>query len=339
VDDRTLIAAMALQGLLTNGEQPERGEDPFMTLTYAAARYADALIAELHNVPAPSGGPVASPPGSDSPHGGAGFTEGAAPSTREGNQSLGSPAGVRASARVRAESELPRSGAGRFPAAPIGQKNQASAHAYPTNGRVNPASPVISGAASLHAGEDAAAQGAPPGDLALPPSATAGENPARPVSNKSEAGDRCEKCNAVLVASNMCVACGHVHGVPEVPEVNRPRCKATTRRGWSCPAFVNNGLEYCYGHSAQRIRELEAVLAGPSREGQFEKPPPARAEPARDRSSPGPSPSRKAKPGTPCGGPSCRDSITTWIHDPRTCPLYRGNAFKGAARGCSEEKS
>jgi hypothetical protein len=63
----THIAAMALQGLLANGEQPERDEDPFMTLTYAAARYADALIAELHNVPAPSGGPVASPPGSDSP--------------------------------------------------------------------------------------------------------------------------------------------------------------------------------------------------------------------------------------------------------------------------------
>jgi hypothetical protein len=73
--------------------------------------------------------------------------------------------------------------------------------------------------------------------------------------------DRCEKCNAALVASNMCVECGHVHGVPEVPEIDRPRCKATTRRGWPCPAFVSNGLDYCYGHSAQRIRALEAELA------------------------------------------------------------------------------
>jgi hypothetical protein len=229
VDDRLQIAAMCLQGMLGNSDG--RGysfDENLRAMPESALLYADRLIA-LHKVPAPSGGPVASPPGSDSPIGGAGFTEGAAPSTREGNQSLGSPAGVRASAlAVRAESELPRSGAGRFPAAPIGQRNKASAHAYPTNGRVNPASPV-SGAASLHAGEDAAAQGAPPGDLALPPSATAGENPARPVS-------------------------------------------------------------------------------------------------------------RKAKPGTPCGGPSCRDSINMWIHDPRTCPLYKSNASKGAARGCSEEK-
>jgi hypothetical protein len=118
------------------------------------------------------------------------------------------------------------------------------------------------GAASPQAVEDAAARVAPPGDLALPPSATAGENPARPVS------------------------VGPVVELADTP----PR-----------------------GGGAARPLQVR-ILPGP------------------------PIPSRKAKPGTPCGGPSCRDSVSTWIHDPRTCPLYRGNAFKGAARGCPEEK-
>lgn len=90
------------------------------------------------------------------------------------------------------------------------------------------------------------------------------------MSVESEAGappqtpDRCEKCNAVLVASDMCIECGHIHGVPAEPVAGaaRSRCKASTRRGWPCQAFVSGGVEYCYGHSAQRIRELEAVAKG-----------------------------------------------------------------------------
>jgi 16S rRNA G966 N2-methylase RsmD len=106
------------------------------------------------------------------------------------------------------------------------------------------------GAASLHAGEDAAAQIAPPGEPALPPSATAGENPARPVS---------------------------VGPVVELAD--------TPPRGGGAATAV-------------QVR----ILPGP------------------------PSSSRKAKPGTPCGGPSCRETQQWWIHDPRTCPLYAGKA-------------
>jgi hypothetical protein len=99
--------------------------------------------------------------------------------------------------------------------------------------------------------------------------------------------DRCEKCNAVLLASNMCVECGHVHGV------------STT------------------GAASLHAGEDAAAQVAPP--GDLAPPPSATAgeNPARSFS-------RKAKPGTPCGGPSCRDSITNWIHDPRTCPLYAG---------------
>jgi hypothetical protein len=99
---RRIFALVAMHGLLAHGADLDAEDNPFDVIPSAAVRYADALLDELNEVPAPSGGPVASPPGSDSP-----------PAVQD----------------------------------------------------------VSQGAASLHAGEDAAAQGAPPGDLALPPSA------------------------------------------------------------------------------------------------------------------------------------------------------------------------
>jgi hypothetical protein len=169
VDDRLAIAAMAMQGMLSNHECANDERD----IANWAFRYADALL-ELSKVPAPSGGPVAPPPGSDSPD--------------------------------------------------------------------SAAQEVVTGAATAHAEQDAAAQVAPPGEPALPPSATAGENPARPVS----------ECD-----------------------------------------------EECFAHHKY---DFNPHIAPPR-----------------------PS-SRKAKPGTPCGGPSCRETQQWWIHDPRTCPLYAGKA-------------
>jgi hypothetical protein len=217
VDDRTHMAAMALQALLTNGEQPERDEDPFMTLTYAAARYADALIAELHKVPAPSGGPVASPPGSDSP-----------PTVQDVNKSVGG--------------------------------------------------------------------GSAPTPL-----------------------DRCEKCTAVLVASNLCIMCGHVHGVPSRDILAAyPNADEVSRKAWAALAFPELEAQGPFVSGAASLHAGEDAAAQGAPPGDLALPPSATAgeNPARP-------PSRKAKPGTPCGGPSCRDSITTWIHDPRTCPLYK----------------
>jgi hypothetical protein len=189
VDDRMTLAGMAMQGLLGN---PHAAGNGALYLGEFAVQCADALIAELHKVPAPPSGPVASPPGSDSP-----------PAVQDVHKGAATPCAMEALAGT----AMPKAG----------EVNPGIGHSPAGE---NPARPVSSaqdvsqGAASLHAGEDAAARVAPPGDLALPPSATAGENPARP-------------------------------------------------------------------------------------------------------------PSRKAKPGTPCGGPSCRDSINMWIHDPRTCPLYK----------------
>jgi hypothetical protein len=66
VDDRTHIAAMALQGIASNPNASTHFDSPEEAAEFAI-RFADALIAELAKVPAPSGGPVAPPPGSDSP--------------------------------------------------------------------------------------------------------------------------------------------------------------------------------------------------------------------------------------------------------------------------------
>jgi hypothetical protein len=185
---RSCVAALALQGVLAGGITHEHAAD-------FAIEHADRLLKLLGKVPAPPGGPVASPPGSDSP-----------PTVQDVTSTKGA-ASAHAEQRARG-GEPGRVGGGSEPS------DGGQSASFRTAGNPARLSP-LSGAASLHAGEDAAAQVAPPGDLAPPPSATAGENPARSFS-------------------------------------------------------------------------------------------------------------RKAKPGTPCGGPSCRDSITNWIHDPRTCPLYAG---------------
>jgi hypothetical protein len=74
VDDRLAVAKdMMLEMLRADLRDPPSAvigsvDRSAAELLAANARaLADALLAELHNVPAPSGGPVASPPGSDSP--------------------------------------------------------------------------------------------------------------------------------------------------------------------------------------------------------------------------------------------------------------------------------